>query len=133
MYLSPRRRVGKERNHSAANVWQTHRKLLPVVAVVSREPQIPATQSGVDVPRRVRIGEQAVGHVRQRIGQPAAEFFPLAAARAVDMRFGAAGGVRMARTGRDRDVPQIGLLYIGGDGPSVMTVQTAPGVTPRPP
>ena len=52
--------------------WQA----MPGLAVISRMPHFAIAQSGVDMTRSRRIGEQRVGHMIERLRQPSSQWLP---------------------------------------------------------
>ena len=65
---------------------EVERQLSPGFAEVGREPHVAVGQPGVEMAGRGRVGEQGVGHVVERVGQAAGEFFkclPVLAAKEV--------------------------------------------------
>src|SRR5574341_2333497 len=101
--------------------------------MINGVPHFSVTQTCVEVSRRIGVGEKGVGHVVERLRQSASEFLPrCAASRAEDVSLSLAVVVRFHRAGREGDVPYLRAGGVGGDGPTVMPIQSGAGLTPRP-
>lgn len=67
-------RVGglNQNGQRVVDATQAERKLSPRIPVVGGEPHVAVTLSGVEMAGRGRVGDERVGHVIERLGQPAA-------------------------------------------------------------
>src|SRR5262245_36449999 len=74
--LSTTRAFSSKCDHRAVKTGEIERQLLPCVAVVCRVPHVAIAQAGIEMARRVRVGQQSVGHVVERLWQPATQLLP---------------------------------------------------------
>src|SRR5262245_36865772 len=70
------RACSSQGDHRPLNTLEAERQLLPRVAVVCRVPHVAIAQAGIQMPWRVRVRQQRIGHVVERLWQPAAELLP---------------------------------------------------------
>src|SRR5262245_39705320 len=95
-------------------------------------------QAGVDMTWRVRIGQQRVGHVVERLWQPTTQLLPriisaLAEDAGIRLPIDMRGGHRLSPTcyhTRSRHEPHLGARWVGGHGPAVMPIKTTSRLSP---
>src|SRR5260370_28818686 len=99
--------------------------------MIGRMPHLAIAQSGVDVTRSSRIGEQCVWHVVEGLRQPARQCLPWRAPnRADNRRLSIVLAVRFEWTGSKGGIPHFGMNRVGGNRPAIVPVKTISGLLP---
>ncbi len=127
-----------QHNQRTTNAPKIERKLPPVIAVIGTVPYFAIAQPRVDVAWRVRISQQGIGHIVQRLWKSTVQLLPGCASCgpkdigvrfAINMRRWWTGPGIYEHRGR-RDVPHVGASGIGRAGPAISTIQPCSGLCP---